>query len=251
MSVERHEIQQENVGAYLLGALTDVEQRAFVRHLDECPVCSDEVARLRPAADALPRSVTPVTPPPELKASLMKVVKAEARERAGGRARGRRARPLAALRKRLSASGESLPSMRPSLALVGASFLLLVGMLTGYAVTQVTDGGDDARALAAKVDKKRVPNATGSLTVSGTDSEKSGILRVQGMPPLEEQSTYQLWVKRGQEVISASLFTVGEDGEGAAAVSRDLDGADAVLVTREPAGGARAPSEDPLLFIRL
>ncbi|HEV2724110.1 MAG TPA: anti-sigma factor [Thermoleophilaceae bacterium] len=251
MSVERHDIQQENVGAYLLGALTDVEERAFVRHLDECPVCSDEVARLRPAADALPRSVTPVTPPPELKVSLMKVVETEARERSGGRAGARRARPLAALRQRLSAGGESLASMRPSLALVGASFLLLVGMLTGYAVTQVTEGGDDARALAAKVDKTRVPNATASLKVLGADSEKSGILRVHGLPPLEEDSTYQVWVKRGQEVISASLFTVGQDGDGAAAVSQDLDGADAVMVTREPAGGARAPSEEPLLSVRL
>ena len=56
MSVERHEIQEENVGAYLLGALTEFEEQAFLRHLKECPVCSDEVARLRPAVDALPRS---------------------------------------------------------------------------------------------------------------------------------------------------------------------------------------------------
>lgn len=251
MSVERHDIQEENVGAYLLGALTEFEESSFVRHLDECPVCSDEVARLRPAVDALPRSATPVIPPPELKTSIMKVVEAEARERSQAREGTRRPRPLAALRRRLAAATESFTTLRPTAAWVGASFILLVGILTGYAATQVTSGAEDSRALAAKVDKQRVPSATGSLTVAGDDSKKSGILRVHGMPTLESDSTYQVWVKRGEEIISASLFRVGQDGDGAAAVPENLDGADAVMVTRETASGARAPSEDPVLSVSL
>ena len=247
MSVTRHEIQQENVGAYLLGALSDVEEQAFVRHLQECPVCSDEVARLRPAADALPRSVTPMVPPPGLKTSLMKVVEAEARERAGTA----RPRPLAALRARLGGIGASLTSGRPSLALAGATFLLFVGALTGYAVNQVTSDGQGSEALAAKVDKTRVPHASASLTVSSAKSEKNGILRVHGMPTLQEHSTYQVWVKKGKEIIASSLFNVGQDGDGAAAVAQNLDGAHAVMVTREPAGGARAPSEEPVLSVSL
>jgi hypothetical protein len=251
MSVSRHEIQEENVGAYLLGALTDVEEQAFVRHLQECPVCSDEVARLRPAADALPRSVTPIVPPPELKASLMKAVEAEARERARDRADSRRPRPLAALRARLGGIAESLSSGRPGLALAGACLLLLVGALTGYAVNQVSSDEAGSEPLAAKVDKTRIPNASASLTVSSTESEENGILRVHGMPPLQEHSTYQVWVKRGEEIIASSLFNVGQDGEGAAAVAQNLEGADAVMVTREPAGGARAPSEEPVLSVSL
>ena len=247
MSVTRHEIQEENVGAYLLGALSDVEEQAFVRHLQECPVCSDEVARLRPAADALPRSVTPMVPPPELKTSLMKVVEAEARQRAGARDDAARARPLEALRERLAGIG----SFRPGLALAGACLLLFVGDLTGYAVNQVTSDDAGSEALAAKVDKTRVPNASASLTVSSADSEKNGILRVHGMPTLQEHSTYQVWVKRGEEIIASSLFNVGQDGDGAAAVAQNLDGADAVMVTREPAGGARAPSEKPVLSVNL
>lgn len=246
MSLERHDIQEENIGAYLLGALTGVEERAFERHLEECPVCSDEVSRLRSAVDALPRSVTPVSPPPTLKASLMKIVEADARERSPVRRR-----PLTALRERLAAAGEAFTPRRPTVAWVGASFVLAVGMLTGYAATQITSGdGDSSRALAAKVDKQRVPGATGSLTVSGEDS-KGGILRVHGMPTLEKDSVYQVWVQRKGETISQSLFHVGGDGEGLSAVSDDLDGADAVLVTREPAGGARAPGGDPVLSVSL
>lgn len=248
MSVERHHIQEENVGAYLVGALTEFEERAFVRHLDECPVCSDEVARLRPAVYALPRSVTPVDPPPALRASIMRVVEAEARERSLGPKAARRPRPLAALRRRL---GEAFTGMRPTVALAAASFLLLAGIGGGIAATQIESGDDGTRALAAKVDKMRVPSATGSLTVSGNGSKKSGILRVHGMPTLNSDSTYQVWVRRNGEVISSSLFSVGQDGDGAGAIPENLDGADAVMVTREQAGGARAPSEDPILSVTL
>ena len=89
MSVDRHQAQEENVGAYLLSALTEIEERAFERHLSECPVCQDEVERLRPAVGALPRSVDPVTPPGSLKASLMATVE---RRRPREPCRGPRAR---------------------------------------------------------------------------------------------------------------------------------------------------------------
>ena len=251
MSVDRHELQQENVGAYLLGALSDYEEAAFLRHLDECPVCSDEVARLRPAVEALPRSVTPVDPPPELKASLMTIVEAEARERAGARGRERRPGPLATVRRRLAAAGEGLSAVRPAAAWAGACVILVMGVLTGYGITKIASDEEAAKALVATVDTVRLPSATGSLTVSAGDSEKSGILRVHGMPALDADSTYQVWIKRDGEVIPGSLFSVGPDGEGATAVPEDLEDAEAVLVTRERAGGARAPSEEPILSVAL
>src|SRR5438552_487301 len=71
MSFERHELIQEDCGAYVLGALSDEEHTRFVRHLTECPVCRDEVERLQHAADALPRSVTALQAPPSIKAAVM------------------------------------------------------------------------------------------------------------------------------------------------------------------------------------
>ena len=81
MSVERHEMHEQDVGAYLLGALSDEEQTRFVRHLRECHVCRDEVDRLQLAVDALPRSVTPLAAPAGLKAAVMGQVGADVRER--------------------------------------------------------------------------------------------------------------------------------------------------------------------------
>jgi hypothetical protein len=246
MSVERHRAQEENVGAYLL-ALTEIEVHAFERHLVECPVCRDELERLRPAVDALPRSVVPVEPPASLKASLMEAVEADAQARAGS---SRRA-PRAGLRERLAAAGAALGGMRPAPAWASVALVLMVGALTGYAVTRTDSGSDDpSRTLAAKVDKGRIPFGNGSLIVPG-EEDKGAILRVHGMPALERNGVYQVWLKRGGETISQSLFTVDRDGDGAAAIAEDLRGAEAVLVTRERAGGARAPSEEPVLSVTL
>ena len=78
-----HTSFRDDVGAFLLGALTDPEREAFERHLAECEECRLEVDRLRPAADLLPRSVEQMEPPASLKRSLMAVVDSEARERPG------------------------------------------------------------------------------------------------------------------------------------------------------------------------
>lgn len=248
MSVERHHAQGENVGAYLLGALTEIELRAFERHIGECPVCRDEVERLRPAVDALPRSVPPVDPPATLKASLMEAVEADVEGHRGARRPGR----LARLREWLAGGGRAFGAMRPTVAWVGAAFVLLIGgVLTGYAVTEITAGGGDrSQTFSAEVDERRVPFASGSLVVPG-EEEKGAILRVHGMPTLAKSSVYQVWLKRNGETISQSLFNVGPDGDGAAAIAEDLSGADAVLVTRERAGGARVPGEAPVLSVPL
>lgn len=251
MSVERHHSQEENVGAYLLGALTEIELRAFEHHLDECPLCRDEVERLRPAVEALPRSVPPVEPPATLKASLMEAVMADVGVQPGEprAADEPRARRLASLR---GGRGRARSRMRPRLAWVAAAFVLVAaGAFTGYAVTEIgSDGGQGSQRLAAKIDKGRVPFGSGSLVVPG-EREKGAILRVHGMPTLDESSVYQVWLKRNGETISASLFSVGPDGDGAAAIAEDLNDADAVLVTRERAGGARAPTEAPVLSVPL
>jgi anti-sigma factor RsiW len=237
VSARDHTQYREEIGAYLLGALTDLERQAFERHLAGCAECRDELEKLRPAADALPRSVEQVEPPPGLKTSLMEVVESEARERSGGTAR----RERTARRIRLP----SLAGFRP--VLVAAA--LALGLVAGFGVAQL-GGGDDARTVAATVDQGRLPDASGSLRIQG-DGEDGAILTVQGMPPAGGERVYQAWVQRDGTVVPQPTFEVGADGGGAVAVPEDLSGAQAVLVTREARGGARAPSEQPLIRVPL
>jgi anti-sigma factor RsiW len=237
VSAREHTQYREEIGAYLLGALTDLERQAFERHVAGCGECRDELERLRPAADALPRSVEQVEPPPGLKTSLMEVVESEARERAGKPAPRKRA----ARRIRLP----SLAGFRP--VLVAAA--LALGLVAGFGVAQL-GGDDDARTVAATVDQGRLPDASGSLRIQG-DGEDGAILRVHGMPPPGGDRVYQAWVQRDGTVVPQPTFEVRADGGGAVAVPDDLSDAEAILVTREARGGARAPSEQPLIRVPL
>jgi anti-sigma factor RsiW len=237
MSAREHTQYREEIGAYLLGALTDLERQAFERHVAGCGECRDELERLRPAADALPRSVEQVEPPPGLKTSLMEVVESEARERAGA--------PVAQKRAPRRIRLPSLAGFRP--VLVAAA--LALGLVAGFAVAQL-GGDDDARTVAATVDQGRLPDASGSLRIQG-DGEDGAILRVHGMPPPGGDRVYQAWVQRDGTVVPQPTFEVGADGGGAVAVPDDLSDAEAILVTREARGGARAPSEQPLIRVPL
>jgi anti-sigma factor RsiW len=225
MSVEQHDRFQEDVGAYLLGALEPAEQAAFEGHLAGCPECRAEVEELRVAADALPRSVEPFVPPPSLKRSLMAAVKEDARP------------------AREPFFQRILAGIRPQFALAGAAVLLVVAVLVG---TQLGGGGGKT-VVTAVVDRSRVPDATATLALG----KGSGQLRVTGMPRPRAGQVYEIWLKRGDQVQPGPLFNTDSSGNGTGAIPDDLGGVDAVLVTREKTGGAKKPSEAPIISARL
>ena len=239
MSAPDHTRYQEDVGVYLLGAMTEAEAQDFERHMTQCPSCRDEVERLRPAADALPRAVEQLAPPPTLKASLMEVVEREAEGRADESPRP--ARPRRSLGQRLRA----LPGLRPVLV-AGA---LALGVAAGFGVARLSEQ-DESRTVVATVDERRIPEASARLQLQG-QGDDGGILRVQGMPTLDPNRVYQAWVLRDGTIVPQPTFEVGDNGGGAVAIPEDLSDAEQVLVTRERRGGARAPSEEPILAVRL
>jgi hypothetical protein len=228
-----HTSFKDDVGAFLLGALTDPERAAFERHLAECEQCRLEVDRLQPAADLLPRSVEQMEPPASLKRSLMEVVEREAAPQRERRPLGERLRGLLG------------GSLRP--AFTAAAVLLAV--VVGFAANQLLSD-DDPRTVVATVKPNVLPDASGRLELQG-DGEHGGILEVSGMPPLPGGRVYQAWVERDGMIEPQPTFEVGADGGGAGAVPDDLSDAQAVHLTREPRGGSRAPSEDPILTVRL
>ena len=234
MSAAEHDRLHEDAGAYLLGALDDDERRVFEQHLERCHVCQDEVERLRVAAEALPRSVGQYEAPPALKASLMKEVYAEARASDG---------PRRSLAERLGLTGLL---RRPGLALAGAGFVLLVGLIAGWGIAQVGDSGtSEARTVAVSVDQSRIGTGRGKLVIAGEDGPAR--LEVSAMPQPPGDQVYEIWLRRGDRIEPASLFAVDRNGNGTAAVPGSLKGVDQVMVTRERKGGARQPTEAPVL----
>ena len=228
-----HTRYQDDIGAYLLGALTELERQAFERHMAGCAECQEELERLRPAADALPGSVEQLQPPASLKASLMEVVEREAEavaERQPAPSRGARSARRRFPRGRF---------LRPALVAAG----LLIALAIGVTLTQL--GGDDTRTVTAKVDPA-MPQAGGSLRIEGDDAT----LRLHGMPELSGSRVYQVWLQHGERMVPARTFEVGRSGAGRVDL-RDVSDAKGVFVTREPRGGAQVPSEDPIVSVPL
>ena len=206
-----HERHRDDVGAYLLGALNDREREAFERHLRECDECRDEFERLQPAAEALPGSVEQLAPPPGLKARLMAEV--DPRPRRVPRA------PLA----------------------VAAA--VVIALAVAFGVSQL--GGDGSRTVTATV-AKAMPRAGGQLDIQGDHAT----LRLHDMPDLGRARVYQVWVQHGDRMVPARTFEVGPAGTGDVRLP-DVRNANGVFVTREDRGGARVPSEDPIVSVPL
>jgi hypothetical protein len=209
--MNEHARYHQDVGAYLLGALNDLERQAFERHLRGCPECQEELERLRPAAEALPGSVEQLAPPPGLKRRLMAEVEPP--------------------RRRLPAR---------ALAIAAAAVLALAVVL---GVTRL--GGNDTRTVTATV-AKAMPRAGGDLRISGDRAT----LRLHDMPELGGARVYQVWLQHGDRMVPARTFEVGSRGV-ANVVLPSVEDARGVFVTREARGGAQVPSETPIVSVPL
>jgi anti-sigma-K factor RskA len=230
MTAREHTSYQEEIGAYLLGALTDLERQAFEQHLDACADCRAEIERLRPAADSLPRSVPQVEPPASLKASLMKVVDAEARDRPGAPVRR-------SLWQRLFPSGGLV---RPAFA---AGAALAIGLLAGIGIAQL--GGDDERTVTAMVSGAQAQRASAELQVK--DGEAT--LVASGLDEPSAGRVYKVWVmRRGEQAPRPNAVFLPDNGGAAdVPVQGALETGDQVLVTAERDAQARAPEGTPFI----
>jgi anti-sigma-K factor RskA len=218
-----HEGYRDELAAYALGAIEEGEAAELQRHLAGCEDCRRYLRWLEPAVDLLPRTVPQIEPPARLRKRLLAEVRAESGEPAFD-SRRERLRAWIAL------------AMRPATA-VAAGALLVAGAIGGYLLHQP---GEGSSVVAA-----RPIGSSASGTLARQDG--SAILHVEGMPPLAGKQVYETWVRRGHELKPSSLFVLRSNRSGDAAIPGPLEGADAVLVTKEPRGGSQHPTSRPIL----
>jgi hypothetical protein len=142
-----------------------------------------------------------------------------------------------------------MPRLRPAMAWAAAACLVAAGAL-GYGVSEFARDDDSSRTLQAQVDTERLPDGSASLSVP-EDEGRGSVLRVEGLPDAGRGRVYQVWVEQDGVAEPVSIFDVDESGAGAAAVPEPLDDASAVMVTREPRGGSRMPTEAPVLRVEV
>lgn len=234
MNARSHDEYRENIGAYVLGALPELEVELLERHLAGCEGCRAEVEELQPVTAAMARSVPQFEPPPSLKASLMQVVNAEAEARASAeRPRERRKR---------RSFGSWLAGLQPRMAAGMALAVLALGVVVGVAADQLA-GSDGAKTttIAAKIDRRLMPTGDAALAVKGG----TGKLELTGAPQPPAGRIYQLWYQHGKTIERGGTFRPHGDGSYSAEVPvRDTD---AVMVTVEREGGVPAPTGPPVM----
>ena len=224
------ESQRELLTAYSLGALEDAEGAEVKAHLESCDECRGYLEWLQAAVDLLPASVEQLRPSPEVREAILAEVDADAAAAAPAQES-----PV----RRPSRSGWRGLLLRPATGLAAAA--LVVAGIAGYEIGK--PGGSTHTTIEAKATGAAAP---GTVSASLDRVDGSGTLVVNRLPALPQGSVYEVWVQREGKMTPESTFVLRSDGSQDAAV-RDLNGANAVLVTQEPKGGSSSPTTAPLL----
>jgi len=224
----------EDAAAYVLGALPDEEQVAFMEHLQSCAVCREEVTALESIASVLPAAVPQLSAPDDLKHRVMATVNSEAGLRG--------AREPAPEPRRRSAARSPNWGWRSALLPAGA---LAAAIIAVVLISSGSSDGGGTRVIHAQVS---VPQAAVSVRLNGGHAE----LNLTRMPQSPPNHVYEVWVKRaGAPQPTDALFTVSSGGSATVGVPGSVAGVKQILVTAEPTGGSKVPTSTPVIVANL
>jgi anti-sigma-K factor RskA len=221
-----------DVAAYALGALDAAEADAFLRHLDTCAVCRDELASFEEVVTALPMSAHRHRASPELRRRVLRAIADEPMP-AGD--------PRRAARGRARVARWGVP--RPALAFGTA---LAVALLAFVVVSLTSSSSPATRVIQAKVNGQ----GTAQLRIARGRAE----LVVHHFSPPPAGQIYEVWLQRGKDspLPAMALFSVTAAGDGQVNVPGSLHGVSLVMVTSEPApDGSKAPTHMPVISASL
>ncbi len=229
-----------DLATYVLGALTEAEATDLERHIAGCDSCQERLEWLRPAVDLLPAAVVQLTPPDRVRANIMEVVRRESAQDASA------PRPVP-----VEAPKPSLwESLRGALVQPATAMAVLILLVAGVGAGWLLRGTDTVEPRSTLVKAEPV-NGANPVSATLERTGDSATLHVNAMPPLADDEVYEVWVQRADVMEPRSTFVLSSDGTAEAAVPGPLEGAEAVYVTREPRGGSRQPTTEPLLSASL
>jgi len=233
---------RELLAAHALNALEPNEARKVESHLRSCDECQKLFEQYQAVGDGLAMTVSPVTPPPRVRAKL-----------------------IAQLASRKSPKRESPQPLSLIRALVGAALVALLALnsFTLWQLTQVQRQqlamqeqlkvNQQAMSLIAYPGARMVSiknnGTSGTLVVN--QGLKSGVLIVQGLAALEPPHVYQAWlIKADGARVSGGVFQADSQITTFVIVSpQPLSDFVGVGVTVEPAGGSPSPTGPRVLGV--
>ncbi|QMU96043.1 anti-sigma factor [Microbacterium esteraromaticum] len=255
----------ELAAAHALGALSDADERRFTAALMEHPewqaIADDDHDTVALLADGL----TPVAPPPALRADLLQQIGAlpqstspppEQGEAAADTATEDDTRPAAAAQTADEPQPVRSPWRRRVFALA-AGLALIVG--AGIATTTIVSQLQRPASVVALDEIRSAPDAEqakvqldsgATATAHWSGEVGKAVLVASGLDDLDADRSYELWFVRGDEPIAAGVFRA-DDGKATALLEVPMQAGDVIAVTIEQAGGSPtgSPTSDPIIVI--
>lgn len=238
-----------STGAYVLHSLDGDDRVRFERSLTDSEDLRAEVAELADTAVELGLAVPSEAPPPELRSRILDAVartpQSDADPAPGGAPAGAVVAPSERAARRWS--GRAVASFLSAAAAVAV-------VATGGFLASAAIGDSEAQQLAeiaAASDFSRAAVAAdgASMTLVWSDALGRSALLVDGMAPLPDDQTYELWYLRDGDAIPAGTFDIEGDHVHSIVLDGVMHAGDAVGVTVEPAGGSPVPTSDPLVVL--
>lgn len=213
---------------YAMDTLDPQQRAAADQHLAECAECRAEVAEFTELTAGLAMAVTPVQPPPALRATLMEQISHTPQEnvRSIGSARpGKRRRYLvaAAAAAVLVAGGGA------------ATVALWPQPNAPISAVQQVESAPDAKTYTSAL-------GDGSMRIVTSQTLGRSIIRLENVPTVATDKTYQAWFLGDTGPVSAGLVPPGQD----VVMKGSVRSATGAAVTVEPAGGSKQPTTTPV-----
>jgi anti-sigma factor RsiW len=242
MNAHDHDDRLEEVAAYAIGGLDPDRVAELERHLADCKRCQDELRWLEPAVQGLPEAVERHAPAPELKVRLMAEVRADVA------ADARRARSEE--RRQRAASRPGLGEWLRGLNLGGLTWKPLAGLALAILVIAGGVGYTVGTGGSSKVHTTQREQSNGIVAKVVTEGDRAEV-RLTNVEQLPEGKVLEAWVQRGNAVEPVpALFTPDHAGNASTTIE-DVKDVSLVMVTREPAGGTKVPTTEPIVKVPL
>ena len=252
---------EELLPFYVLDALTDEERELVESYLTEHPEARAQINDLQSGASALPYGISPVEPPRHVKESLMARVNADAEAQVRARSTVQASRSPAPRRSWFENLFQVFSLGAAAIAIIWAIVLnaqvsRLQTEISGLHETLAKQGNTLEQIL---VNLPKSPSNVITVSLRGTNvepsahgqliadpKEQSAVLIISGLPKLEANKTYQVWLISAGGPVSAGLLTVDENGQGVVVVTSDesISSFQSLGISIEPKGGSPQPTGD-------
>ncbi len=230
---------------YALGALSQIEARAFENHLGEqCSVCEEESCSFIDAAGQIGLGVEIQSPPSYLRDLLLSRIEKEVQQQP-------LVIPFPERSERYSTSETATSSRRAYLRLaIAASLTLMAAAAILFwrqtvqlqsEIEQIKSADSSSLRLIRLDGQAAAPQSSGNIY---WDTEKNRWVVAVTLPPPPEGKVYQLWFVTSDAKISAGLIRTDSEGRGAILVEvpRNINRLAAAAITLEPEGGSEQPT---------